>query len=101
MRHGPIASVPADALCQTIKREVNHWGGIQGKYLAEHQATHDSDAQRAAKLRTSAGAQGEWHTTQDGGHGGHEDGTETQQTRLVDRLERLLAFPALGIEREV
>src|SRR5262250_1498884 len=97
----PATSAPADAFRQTIKGEINHWCRIQSEHLAKQESAYNGDAQRAAQLRASASAEGERHTTQDGGHGGHEDRPEAQQTRLVDGVERRFTRTARGIECEV
>src|SRR5262245_29331740 len=101
MRHRSAASALAHTFRQAIEGEVNHRCRIQREHLAEHESAHDRDAQRTAELRAGATAESERHTTQYGCHGGHEDGTESQQTRLVDRVEWRLTLPALRIEREV
>src|SRR4029453_9812659 len=63
-------------------------------------AAHDGDAQWPPQLRARARAEGKGQTAEEGGHGRHHDGTEAQETGLVDRFRRRLASLALRLQGE-
>src|SRR6266851_4597507 len=83
-----------EPLRQPVKREINNWCREQRQGLAENQAAYNADAQGTAKLRSSSAAQGQRQAAQHGGHRGHQDGPEAQQTRLINRVNGTLAFLA-------
>src|SRR6266849_1240081 len=86
---------------ETVEREVDDGGGVEGEELGEEEAADDGDAEGAAQLGAGAGAEGEGKAAEEGGHGGHHDGTEAEQASLEDGLMRRQALGALGIQGEV
>ena len=90
-----------DALAKPVEEDVDDRRGVEGEELAEQQPADHGDAQRPAQFRAQARADRQRNAAQQRGHGGHHDGTETQQAGLVDRLGRILAVLALGLQREV
>src|SRR6266849_820165 len=97
-----IANLEArETLRQPIEPEIHNRRGVERKQLAHQQAAYNRDAQRVAQLRSGAGSEGERQAAQQCRHGGHHDGTETQQASLKDGFFRGLMFHALGFEREV
>ena len=84
-----------------IEEEIDDGGSEERENLRDDEAADDGDAERAAKLAAGATAEGEWDTAEQRGHGGHHDGTEAQQTGLVDRLFGLHALIPFGFESEV
>src|SRR5215510_11086126 len=86
---------------EAVEIQVDDWRCVQRQHLAENQPTDDGDAQGTAQLRTNARAKRQWQATQQGRHGGHDDGAETQQTGLEDGRLRALAFAAFGFKSEV
>ena len=90
-----------EALRQTVEPEIHNRRGVKRKQLADQQAADDGDAQRVAQLRSRAAAQRQRQAAQQRRHGGHHDGTETQQASLKDRFFRRLVLHPLRFEREV
>src|SRR5271155_1342994 len=88
-------------LGQVIEEDVNHRRGIEREDLAEQQATHHGNAQRLAQFRADAGAQCEWQTAEKRGHGGHHDGTKTEQAGFVDRVLGTHAMLSFRFQGEV
>src|SRR5258707_8190699 len=80
---------------------VNDGRGEEGEHLAEYQSANDGDTKRTAQLRANASAKGKRKSTEERRHGGHHDGTETQQASLVDGFDGGLAFQALRLHGEV
>src|SRR6185437_3297884 len=99
--HAPRRGAAPEAVAEPIEGQVYHRRGVQGQDLAENQAADDADAERAAELRTGAGAERQRDAAHHGGQRGHQDGAEAQQAGLVDGLPRRFAVLALGLEREV
>src|SRR4030095_13461771 len=83
---------------EAVEIQVDDRCCVQGKHLAENQATDDVDAQGTAQLRANARAECQRQATQQGRHGGHDDGAEPQQAGLENGRLRALAFAALGFE---
>src|SRR5215472_12932731 len=50
--------------------DVDHRRGVEGQELRQQQSADDGDAERAAQLRSSAGAKGERQTAEQSRHGG-------------------------------
>ena len=99
---GGLGDVAAgDALAKPVKEDVNDRGRVQREDLAEQQAADHGDAQRPAQLRAQAGSRRQRNAGQKRGHGGHHDGPEAQQAGFVDRLRRIHAVLALGLQRKV
>ena len=59
-------SVP-DAFGQPVKGQVDDGSGEQGERLAENQSANNGNAQRLAKFRAGAAAQGQRQTAHHGG----------------------------------
>src|SRR5579863_8962496 len=81
--------------------EVNDRRGEEGQNLADEKSANDADAERLAKFGTDAAAEGERDRAEERGHGGHHDGAEAQQARLIDGLFGRLAFLTFRFEGEV
>ena len=86
---------------QSIKEEIDDWRCVKCQHLTNDQSADDRDAERATQLSADAVAKRKRQCAEQRGERGHHDGAETQQTRLINRLERLLVFVALRVEREV
>src|SRR3989442_11202264 len=82
---------------QPIKPQVNNRRGIERKQLAYEQSADDRDAQWMPQLRTSTSAQRQWQSAQQRRHGGHHDGPETQQARLIYRFFRRFMLDSFGL----
>src|SRR5580698_4883536 len=93
--------VAAKRFRQPIEREVDYGRGVERQKLAEDQSADNGNTKRTPQFRAGAGSEGQRDATAHGRQGGHHDGPEAQQTRLVDRLEWLLAFTAFSVEREI
>ncbi len=92
---------PPDPPGEPIEGEIDHRRRVQRQELTEDQPADDGDAERTAQLRSGAGAERQRHAAEQRRHRRHDDGTETQQRRLEDRVERRSVLLALGLEREV
>src|SRR5271156_3154653 len=88
-------------LCQAVEVDINNGRGIQREHLAEQQTPYHRDAERTPQLGPDSRAQRERETSEQSSHGGHHDGTETQQASLVDRLLGAFAFLAFRFQREI
>ena len=71
----------------TVKEDVDDGRGVEGKDLADEQATDHGDAQRAAQFRADAGAEGQRDAGEERGQGGHEDRAETKQRSFIDSFD--------------
>ena len=91
----------AQRLRQPVEPQIHNRRGVQRQQLANHQAADDGHAQRTPQLGTSSRAERQRHCAKQRGECRHHDGTEAQQTRLVNRVHRRLAFLALRLQREV
>src|ERR1700694_6184062 len=89
------------ALSDAIEKGVNHRRSVQREHLTHEQPANHGDAQRPSKLRTNAGAKRQWQTAKKRGHGGHHDGPETKQARLVNGVSGTFSVVALRFERKV
>src|SRR3954452_1541169 len=65
--------------CDSIKEQIDDGRSIQSQHLTHDEAADDGDAERTPQFGSGAGAQGERHSPEQGGHGGHHDGPESQQ----------------------
>src|ERR1700712_179329 len=86
---------------ERIEAEINYRRGEKRERLRHDQTTHNRDPQRTPEFRPRAPAEHQWQRAEKRGHGRHQDGPETQQTRLIDSLARRFALLALGFKREV
>src|SRR5579862_677044 len=82
----------AKALTQAVEENVDDWRGVEREDLADQEPTHHSDAQRTAQFRAQAAAERQGQSTQQRGHGGHHDGTKTQQAGLINRIGGIFAM---------
>src|SRR5882724_13006207 len=96
-----VAFFSESAETEFVEREIDDGRGVESQKLAHDEAADDADAQRATKLGTGAGAEGEWKRAEQGGHGGHQDGAEAQHAGFEDGV--FGAFPAFafGLEGKV
>src|SRR5262245_3715878 len=69
---------------EAIEVEIDDRRGVEGEHLAHDEAAHDGDAERTAEFGAGAGADDERQSAKRRGHGGHEDGAETEQARFED-----------------
>src|SRR5580698_8227168 len=88
-------------LGQVIEENIDHRRGVEGEDLAEQQAAHHGNSQWLAEFRANAGTERERQTAEERGHGGHHDGTKTQQAGFVDRVLGAHAVLSLGFQSEV
>src|SRR5580692_6782889 len=86
---------------EAVEIEVNNGGGIKRENLAENKAADDGDAQGTANFRADALADDHGQGAKQGGHGGHENGTEAQEAGLVNGLARGQVLFALGGQGKV
>src|SRR5271165_893069 len=98
---GIADAVPRESLRQPIEPQVDDRGGVEREHLAHQQAAHDGDAQRMPQLRTGSATERQRQAAEQRRHRRHHDGPEPQQAGLVDGFLGLLAFHALGLQREV
>ena len=84
------------SLRQMIEEDVNDRRCVKREHLAEQQSADHGDAQRTANFRSDAVAKRQRNACQQGRHGGHHDGAETQQAGFVDRVCRVLAVLSLA-----
>jgi len=73
---------------QPIEEKVNNGRGEKGEHLRDDQPADDGDAQRLAQLRSDTHADGQGQSAEKRSHGGHHDGAETQQARLINGFHR-------------
>src|ERR1700687_4331633 len=93
-------AVAGESLRQPIKPQIHDRSCIQSEQLAQQQAADNRDAERMAQFRARAAAQRQRQSGEQCGHGGHHDGTETKQARLVDGFFRRFVLDTFGFERE-
>src|ERR1700682_4221269 len=86
---------------QAIHIDVDDRRCEESEHLAEDEAADDGDAERAAQLGANPGAESKWHGTQKSGHGCHQNWTEAQQTRLVDRFDGRQSFFPFHLDGEI
>src|SRR5271157_2679293 len=96
-----VRAARREAMRELIEEDVNDRSRVKRQNLAQEQAANHGDAQRATQLRTYSGAEGERQTGQQRSHGGHHDGTESQEAGFINGVFRLLAFFALRLQSEV
>src|SRR6516164_892984 len=91
----------ADPARDPFKIEIDHRRRIERQPLRHQHPADDRDAERLAQFRATATTKRNGHRAEQRGERRHHDRPEAQQTRLMDRLLRALAFEALGLQREV
>src|SRR5258708_1078612 len=84
-----------------IHVNVNDGGGEKSEHLAKDEPADDGDSERTAQLRANPSAKSERQSAEERSHGGHHDGAEPQQARLVDSFDGGLAFHTLSLHSEV
>ena len=95
------AAAPAQQRLQPVKGKIDDRGREQRQQLADHKPADDGGTKRMAQLRAGAAVEHQRQRAEDRGQCRHQDGAETEQAGLVDRLARRLAIAPLCIEREV
>src|ERR1700730_2795295 len=91
----------AEATGQAGGVQVDDRRRVERPHSREDEAADDGDAERAPELRARARPEGQGQAAQKRRHRRHHDGTEAQETGLVDRISRCLALFALRLQREV
>src|SRR5260221_6113832 len=91
----------AKAGLQAVEVEIDDGRGEERKELAEDEAADDGDAKGATKFGANALAESERKRSEKSCHGGHEDGTEAQETGLVDGVLGRQTFLHFGLHGEV
>src|SRR5260370_22473761 len=90
---GAVCERTLDPRLKPVEINVDDGRGEEREHLAENQSADDGDAQWTAQLGADTRAEGEGHGTEKGGHRGHQNWPETQQTRPVNRFDgRLLSL---------
>src|SRR5258708_11576341 len=91
---GGVGAHTPNPRLQAIHVDVNDRRGEERKHLAENEAADDGGGKRGGQLGANSRAKRERHGREKGGHGGHQNRTETQQAGLVDRVDgRQSLFP--------
>src|ERR1700679_752527 len=85
----------------TVHVEVDDGRGIERKHLAEDKTSDNRDSEWTSQFRADAVPQRKRHGTQMRSHGSHQDGAETKQARLEDRISRTSAFVAFRGQGEI
>ena len=86
---------------ETIHIKVDNGGGVEREHLAHHQTSDDGDTQRPAKFGAVPSTDGDGKAAKHRSHRGHHDGSEAQETRLINRFFGIIALVALGIDGEI
>src|SRR5579859_544951 len=86
---------------ELVESEIDDRGGVERQELAHDEAADDADAERAAKFGAGAGAESQGESAEKRGHGGHQDGTETQHAGFEDGVFGGFAAFALRLQRKV
>src|SRR5271169_71793 len=86
---------------EAVESEIDDRGGVEGEELAHDESADDADAEGAAELRAGASAEGQGQSAEEGGHGGHENGAETEHAGFEDGLFGAFAAFAFGLEGKV
>src|SRR5579862_358030 len=95
LRDGSLAPV-RPAQTEAIEIEINHRGGVESQHLADDETADDGDAERPAQFGTRSSAESKRKRAEERGHGGHQDGPETENTGLKNRLFRGFMIEPLG-----
>src|SRR5450755_1174585 len=81
---------------QAVKVKIYHRSGKQRQHLTKDQPPNDGNTEGMPQFRSGSASKGQRNAAEHGCHGGHQNGSEAQQTCLMNRFERRLAFLALG-----
>src|SRR4029077_9753025 len=84
-----------------IEIEIEDRSCVKGEHLAEDKSSDDRYPQRSSYFRPDSCPQCQRQCPQKGGHGGHYDGPEAEQTSLINSVERIFAFAALRFQRKI
>src|SRR5208282_4512082 len=87
-----IAYLKSKAVGQPIESKIDDRRGVKREELAQDKSANDGDSEGAPQFGADAGAESQGQGAEEGGHGRHHDGTETQQAGFVDGVERRLPF---------
>ena len=96
-----LARQAGDADLQAVKEEVDDRRGEERQGLGDDEPADDGDAERAAELRAGPSTESERQAAEQGGHGGHHDGTEAEEAGFEDGFFGGLAVFSLGDKGEV
>ena len=86
---------------EAVEIEIDDRSGEERQELTHYEAADDGDTERAAKFRAGAVAERERKRAEQRSHGGHEDGTETEQAGLVNGFNWGKAFQRFRLNGEV
>ena len=86
---------------QAVEPEIDNRRGVQGEQLADQQTAHNRDSQGMTQFRSCASTKSQRQTAEQRCHGGHHDGTETQQAGLKNCFLRWFVFDSFRFEGEV
>src|SRR6266850_7758064 len=86
---------PGEPSLQPLEIEVDHRRDVEGEHLRQQEAADHGEAERLARAAAGAEADGDRQASHQRCHGGHHDGPEARQARLVDGLLRRHALGAL------
>src|SRR5208337_912578 len=100
-RSSIVRTARREAMCELVEEDVNDRSRVERQNLTQEQTANHGDAQGATQLRTYSGTQGKWQAGQQCSHGGHHDGTKSQEAGFINGDFRLLAFFALRFQSEV
>src|SRR6516225_5742637 len=75
-------------LLQSVKVDVDDRSREQRQKLRENQPADDRVTKRLTDLRSGSGTEHQRHAAKQCRHCGHQNGTEPQQTSLINRLLR-------------
>src|SRR6476660_10098508 len=79
---------PGEPGLQPLEIEVDHRRDVEGEHLRQQEAPDHGESERHARAASGAEAYRDRQAAHQGRHGGHPDGTEARDARLVDGLLR-------------
>src|SRR6516164_6667057 len=88
-------------MTEAVHVDVYDGGGEQCQQLRYQKATDDCIAERLANFRSDTSAEHQWNSAEQRAHRRHQNGTKTQQARLVDRLLSTEPMLTLSDQREI
>src|SRR5271157_3176672 len=100
-RSGFARTARRETMRKPVEEDVNDWSRVERQNLTQEQTANHGNAQGATQFRADSGAKGEGQARQQRSHGGHHDGTESQEARFIDGDFGLLALFALSFQRKV
>ena len=68
---------------ETFHVQVDDGRCIEGQELAENKSSDDGHSEGLARFGSISPADNQGNSSEDSGHGGHENGTDTQHTCCV------------------